>query len=272
MRLVPKTERVRVLGFSLAQTCHRFPGVNLLAVCQMSNHLHLVLRDGSAQLSSFMQYFLGNLARRMNRIDRLHGPLFERRFSEIEIVDEVALIDRIAYAIANPVEANLVRSHREWTGLCVFARSNAARVAFTYFHEGRYRRALARAEGGPEDPTVRRADFQETATLEVGTLDAELAERVETAVKAREAQIRATQRGVVGMSTVEAMEPLAQPEASSRSPMPLCFASTSEAWSGFVAGWRAFRHAFHAASYDFRHGVLDVVFPAGSFRPPCWAG
>jgi hypothetical protein len=61
-------------------------------------------------------------------------------------------------------------------------------------------------------------------------------------VKGRERAQRAEQRRVL-----LAMSPLAQPKASSRSPKPLCFASTRERWMAFVAEWRAYVAAFRAA-------------------------
>ncbi len=267
LRLVPTPERVQVVGFTLAQACRRNPGMEVLAVCQMSNHLHLVLRDGDGSLSAFMRYFVGNVARRINRLDGLHGAVFERRFSEIVIVDDEMLVHRIAYAVANPVEAGLVRSHREWTGLCAFARGYAVARVFSHFHAARYAAAARRSE-----VSVRRDEFREEVVMETGVLDAALAARVEAAVKAREASLREKRRGVVGMAAVEAMSPLSRPERSKRSPMPLCFASTWEGWAGFVSGWRAFCHAFAVASLSCRMGGLDVAFPAGAFRPSSWAG
>jgi|JI10StandDraft_1071094.scaffolds.fasta_scaffold1981485_2 hypothetical protein len=69
-----------------------------------------------------------------------------------------------------------------------------------------------------------------------------MAEATAAAVKGRERALRAEQRGVV-----LAMSPLAQPKASSRSPKPLCFASTRERWMAFVVEWRAYVAAFRAA-------------------------
>lgn len=264
MRLVPTPERVEILGFSLAKAQARHPSVCLVALCQMSNHLHLVLRDGAGELSAFMQYFVGHLARRLNVLDGLHGAVFERRFSEIAIVDQAALVERVAYAIANPVEASLVQSHRAWNGLWAFAGGAAQRRSFSFFHAGRFRRACERVEGMDGAPRVRRAEFVETAVLEIGRVEAGLAAAIATAVKAREARLREGQGGVVGMARVVAMSPLERPRSSSRSPMPLCFASTEEGRSVFVAGWRAFVEAFHRASERFRRGVMEVAFPAGA--------
>jgi hypothetical protein len=49
--------------------------------------------------------------------------------------------------------------------------------------------------------------------------------------------------------------------------MPLCFASSREAWRAFADGWFAFVGAFREASAAFRAGHLDAVFPRFSFRP-----
>lgn len=162
-----------------------------------------------------------------------------------------------------------MRSHRDWTGLWAFAGSAAARHSFTFLHEGHYRRAVARAD---DARNVRPADFQETAILEIGTVEAGLAAAFAAAVKAGEASLREAQRGVVGMAQVLEVSPLARPVSSSRSPMPLCFASSCDGWATFVAGWRSFVHAYRAASERFRRGVLDVAFPRGAFRPSCWSG
>lgn len=271
MRLVPTAERVAVLGFTLAKALARYPSVQLVAMCQMSNHLHLVLRDRAGKLSEVMQMFLSELAKRMNALDGLRGPLFERRFAEITIVDEEALLGRVAYVVTNPVAADLVRSHNEWTGLCVFAARGAWRQSFTYFEAGRYGRAVARARRRKE-PLPGRAEFEKTVVLEVPAVEAAMAEAMEAAVKGRERALRAEQRGVVGMAKVLAESPLSRPKASSRSPKPLCFASTREGWWAFVVEWRAYVAAFRAASERFRAGVWTAVFPPGAFRPGVFVG
>ena len=65
----------------LARTQQRFPSVKIHAVCVMSNHLHLVVCDQSAELADWASYLLGNLARGVNRIRGRRGCFFERRYS-----------------------------------------------------------------------------------------------------------------------------------------------------------------------------------------------
>src|SRR5215468_9074777 len=106
-----------------------------------------------------MQYALGHAAKRINKLDHVRGAVFERRFAEIVILDHAALTRRIAYAITNPVEANLVRAHKDWTGLCLFSRARPAFLRFTAFHDGRYQRALH--DSLQTGAIVDRADFFE---------------------------------------------------------------------------------------------------------------
>jgi hypothetical protein len=187
--------------------------------------------------------------------------VFERRFAEIVVLDHKALVARIAYAINNPVEANLVRSHRDWTGLCLFSGVEKKRHHFSSLDERRYERALD--TGADIDP----AEFFETAELVIADVDAGLALEIKDAIEAREAQLRSKKTSVLGIKRVLAHSPFDRPQMSDRSAMPLCFGSSREVRGLFIEGWRAFVAAFRKASRDFRAGLLAARFPMYSFRP-----
>ena len=55
------------------------------------------------------------------------------------------------------------------------------------------------------------------------------------------------------------MSPLAQPKASSRSPKPLCFASTREGWWAFVVEWRAYVAAPAGRGLGFGLSFMPVL-------------
>jgi putative transposase len=269
-RLLPTTERTSILGFWFAKAQQKFSGIRIHALCALSNHFHLVVRDRDGQLSDFMQYVLGNAARRINYLDRVRGAVFEDRFAEIEIVDTPAFVRRIAYAVCNPVEAKLVRSHHEWKGLCLYSGKEPTTHRFTVFHEAAHQRALREAErtGAHVDEN----SFFDTAELEIAQLDEGLAAEVHAAVVARENELRAVKFAVFGMRRVLQFSPFDRPGMSARSRRPLCFASTREAWHAFADGWYAFVSTFREASKAFRAGQLDTVFPRFSFRPISSAG
>ncbi len=269
-RFLPVHERTEALGYWLARAHQRFPGVAVVAVCQMSNHLHLVVHDRVGQISDFMQYFLGHAAKRINRIDELRGSVFERRFAEIVILDHGALMRRVAYAINNPVEANLVRSYREWPGLCLFASATPVVRTFELFDERGYHRALDEAAGS--GAAVRRDDYIETARLELAPLEPDLADGVAATIEERAIELLQHQPAVLGTQRVLASSPFDRPKMSDRSAMPLCFASTRDRRAAFTRGWHDFVAAFRQASSEFRRGFLAVVFPPFSFRPSTAAG
>lgn len=231
----------------------------------MSNHIHFVIHDRDREASRFFQYALGFIAKSINGLDHVRGAVLERRFAEIVVLDRDAVAARIAYAINNPVEANLVRDYREWTGLCFFAGAKATTKSFTMLHEGRHRRALKEAER--TGAYVDRNDFLETVELEIAALEEAFADQVAVAVEARRAAIQAQQNGVLGMKKVLQQSPFDHPKMSARTRMPLCFSSCAQTHRAFADGWYAFVAAFREASEKFRDGLLTVTFPLFSFRP-----
>ncbi len=130
----------------LARAQKDFPSLRILAVCVMSNHLHLVVRDELGELAPWASHFLGNLARAVNRIRGRSGTCFQRRYSAEPILDEEALIDRIVYVAANPVKAGLCKRVRDWPGvLLVASEGKTQKIPVTWVDRDKYRSARARA-------------------------------------------------------------------------------------------------------------------------------
>ena len=116
-RLRPDIGRVHAVGVFLGRALQAHPGIKLFAAAQMSNHLHLVLEDRDGHLDRFMCHFLSPLARALNAMDLVRGQVWERRYSAIEILDDDALRDRIAYTMTNPLPPDLVERLEDWPGL-----------------------------------------------------------------------------------------------------------------------------------------------------------
>lgn len=91
-----------------------------------------------------MREFEGHLAKAINRLDGVRGAVFERRLTEI--LDEHSFVRRMAYALCNPLEANLVRRRHEWTGLCLGGQEGTIPTNLSYFNEPRFRRAVRDAD------------------------------------------------------------------------------------------------------------------------------
>ena len=252
-RLLPTIKRREKVGFWLAKAAAGSPGIEIFAVVVMSNHLHIVLRDGASELSSFMQTFLGGLAREINALDGRWGSVFERRFAAIEILDDTKLAERVAYTVCNPVEAGLVSRWKSWPGLLEW---KPGLKSFSRFRSRAFeRRRAVDSEADPED-------FTERVELRiVGLAEAE------PAVEERERRLRAGMSGCMGVRKVLAQDPMGRPVKSKRSPMPLCHAGDRDARAEYRLGWMEFTASFREASARFRAGVLEAVFPRWSFRP-----
>jgi len=100
------------LGYAQQQT-----GIELHAAVFMSNHFHLVLTDPNGELPVFMHLLDLNLAKVMNQHEAYWGPLWEQRqYHRTICADDDAILDSIAYGLANPVTAGLVRNPEDWPG------------------------------------------------------------------------------------------------------------------------------------------------------------
>lgn len=266
-RLLPTETRTNRLIFALAKAQQRFPGIEILALCQMSNHLHLVVFDTHGQMSAFMQAFLSPFAKTLNKLDKVRGSVFQRRFTALPIVDHDAVIKRIAYAVTNPVDAGLVRSHKAWTGLVGWAGDFEPRTV-TYFHEHRYNKAREEAAlRNGEDQEVKREDFEETVTLKMGSWEGLDLKATQAAIDKREREVRAQHRRFLGMAKVLNRSPFHRPKWSKLSARPLCLWTCRAAKAKFMNEWFAFLRAFREASARFRQGHLNVEFPLLCHRP-----
>jgi len=115
--LKPSKACREVFRFVLALAARRY-GVELHAFCVLSNHYHLVLTDPEARLPAFLQLLDALVARALNaQLGRWEAFWAPGSFSAVALAGPEDVVDKAAYALANPVAAGLVRSGRQWPGL-----------------------------------------------------------------------------------------------------------------------------------------------------------
>lgn len=249
-RLRPDAKRRQIVGFSVAKALGGCPGIRVLALVQMSNHLHLVLQDRSAELSNFMCRLAGPLAKRINRLDNFKGQLFERRYSAIPILDELALGERIVYTVTNPVSADLVTEPSRWPGLLMWI-GGSTREEFSHDLKpaslgGRSTCCLQLPGETPEDLSL---------------------SHLQRAVKDKVAEIRRKRRRVLGVARVKNMKVFSSPKRPKKSKAPICHSSSKKARADYLCFWRSFVQSYRSASEAFRKGEWGVPFPDYCFRP-----
>ena len=77
------------------------------------NHLHLLLRTGTAPISNVMQRLLTGYAVRFNHRHRRHGQLFQNRYKSILCQEDPYLLELVRYIHLNPLRAGLVKDLKD---------------------------------------------------------------------------------------------------------------------------------------------------------------
>jgi len=115
--LRPSRTTNQIFLYVLALAAKRYR-VQVHAYCVLSNHYHLVVTDPFARLPAFLQFLDALVARAINaclgRWEHFWAP---NSFSAVALATGHDVIDKIAYTLANPAAAGLVRISRQWPGL-----------------------------------------------------------------------------------------------------------------------------------------------------------
>lgn len=88
-------------------------GTSCYAFSLLSNHVHLLLRTGSASLSTLMRRLLTGYAVWYNRRYRRHGHLFQNRYKSFLCEETPYLLELVRYIHLNPLRAGMVKHMKE---------------------------------------------------------------------------------------------------------------------------------------------------------------
>lgn len=105
------------IQYCLALAAER-TGIQLHAVCFMSNHWHGVLTDPEARLPEFLEVFHRLVAKSQNAsLGRSENLWASGKTSVVQVVADNDVLEKMAYTLANPTVAGLVKAPHEWPGV-----------------------------------------------------------------------------------------------------------------------------------------------------------
>jgi len=259
--LRPSPVVTAVFEYVLAAKAQQY-GILIHAYCVLSNHWHCVLTDPRGNLPRFQRDLGSSVARALNaahgRWESFWAP---GSYSAVALQTPDDVLDKMAYVLANPVAAGLVRRGSAWPGLW----SPPQRIG-----------AGPREVKRPDHFFRKEGRSPRSATLELccpagfGSVE-ELRRRLVAALEAREAQA-ARRLGEAGRPFLGARKALAQrpfarpaPVETRRGLRPRV--ASRDTWKRVEALVRlkSFLAEYRVAWRAFRDGARDVVFPAGTY-------
>jgi REP element-mobilizing transposase RayT len=260
--LKPTQTTSEIFLYVLALAASRYD-VLVHAVCALSNHCHLVVTDKKAQLPKFMQYLDSLVARAVNAsIGHFEGFwASDGSYSAVEPLDPADVLGKVAYVLANPVAAGLVRRGAEWPGVWtapdqIGAAKLAARRPSVFFDPKGYLPESVDLELSlpPGFPSV--AEFRAVLSGELRALEAKY-----QADAAREG------RRFLGVARVLAQSPFARPRTGGPRFALNPRIAARDKWRRIegILRLKAFVREYRQSWAARRAGMANVLFPAGTY-------
>ena len=115
--LRPSRRTNQIVGYVVAVMQKRW-NIKVHAIDVMSNHWHLCLTDADRNVVDFQRDCHQFIARALNaHCGEFESVWASAQSSRVECEEPDDLIEKIAYTMANPVKAGLVRYGKSWPGL-----------------------------------------------------------------------------------------------------------------------------------------------------------
>lgn len=259
---------IRQLYLYALAVCAKHFGILVHAVTLMSTHEHLIVTDPKRRLPDFLRDLHRLVSLGTKVIRKWEGPIWDQeKTSVVRLLTEQAMIEKLAYVMANTVKAGLVTHARHWPGITVLPHELGRRTLvverppfFFRVDNGRW----------PEKVEL---TLTLPRTLERSYSANEVREAVKAELERQERHARAEMkvRGwrILGADRVRRLSPYRRATSfelpRDRNPTLAVGRGQRKVFSQAVAELRAFRHAYRQALEQWRAGLRSVVFPQGTW-------
>ena len=266
MLLRPDQRMNQILLYFLAVLARRHH-LQVHAFCAMSTHIHFVVTDVDGTLPRFLHSFHRLVALCTRMLRRVPHVVWDKSpTSVVRLETPAAVVEKIAYVLANPVAARLVRFAHQWPG----AKTLAEAIGSGEISADRPRFYL-----NPRNPT-----WPERATLPIALppgiepdqvavfhrqVAAEIA-RIEHHVQAEMREQGRSFPNARDLCTVSPHKRATSIEpALDRNPRFAPGRNQVEAGRTAASALGAFRRLYRQALARWQNLARDVVFPAGTW-------
>jgi putative transposase len=258
--LKPSRRTNQLVRYCLAVAAGK-SGVLLHAVCFMSNHWHGVVTDPFARLPEFLEHFHRLLAKAQNAsLGRWENLWSSDKTSVVLLVSDDDVLEKMAYTIANPTAAGLVRSPREWPGVVTtrIAERSPVDMPDIFFDPAGTLPETARLE------FTRPPIYPQLDEVQLGRY---LARAVERRVREARDALARQGRKFLGAEAVlqqpfDAVPKTVEPR---RNPNPRIAANHTPERVQAIRSLLQFIRDYRAAWNAWRRGKREQVFPAGTY-------
>lgn len=257
-----------VFEYALAVKAKQY-GILLHAYCVLSNHWHCVLTDPRGRLPEFQRDLGSTVARALNAaLGRWESFWAPGSYSAVALQTAEDVLDKMAYVLANPVAAGLVRRGSEWPGLWSAPSTIGAGAREVKRPDHFFRK---------EGPSPMTGSLELVCPKGFGSID-ELRQRLTDALTEREdraaRELAEAGRSFMGVRKVLAQSPFARPAPGEpRRGLKPRLASRDK-WKRVEAIGRlkAFLAEYREAWRSFKAGARDAAFPEGTYGMRVWCG
>jgi REP element-mobilizing transposase RayT len=253
--------------YSLA-VCAGELGVLVHGMTLMSTHEHLIVTDVRGRLPDFLQRLHRLVSLGTKVLRKWDGPTWDHeRSSVVRLLTEQAVIEKLAYAAANPVKSGLVRSAKDWPGITVLPQELGRRTFVVgrpdAFFDADNPKWPDRVELPLTLPPALKQSYGPDAIREAVAVELVRQERL------ARAEVKAHGWRVLGAERVQRLSPYRRATSFEplrrRNPTFAVGRGQRKVFFQAVAELRAFRQAYRNALEQWRAGLRSVVFPQGTW-------
>ena len=247
--------------------------VALHAFTFLSNHNHILASVRSTkQMSRFMGFLNGNLAKELGRLHDWREKFWGRRYHSASVnFTEHDQVKRFLYILENGCKEGLVASPLDWPGVSSASALYRGEMTMqgTWYDRTAQYRAHLRGEN-KLSPSTETVELTPLPFLQERSAEEQRAFYVDAVreIEAKTAQMHKDNGTTpMGVRAIRRQKPHDKPKAFKASPAPMFHAANREDFWAMYNARKAKVAAYRDAARRLKRGDTDVRFPEGCFPP-----